>query len=1223
MKKVAILFLLCITSAFAQEKKYQSLLWEVSGNGLTKKSYLYGSMHVSDKISYHLSDAFFTHLLNADIVANESEPSTWADLFGMFMPGNNQYNPQFYAGFHQKPVTKAELYSLFKSNNFTLNNLLFRTNEYNKEYQEETYLDMFIYRTGRKYNKKTAGLEDTKKSIINIVNASVNYKPKEENRAAIQKILKNNGYDETLMNFYRDKDLDMIDSLTTLSTSESYLKAMLYDRNKVMVKSIDSLAGLGSLFAVVGAAHLPGKKGIIEMLRAKGYTVTPIFDAYTEKGKAKKQQIEEYFLKPAFKKHSTPDGIIQLPLFNSVIENNEDIESPDLTNGGYVNVKRLLLLDYLKKNNKPFDHKSLDSLFYENIPGNIIDKRLYQENGYTVYDIKNITKTGNAQRYKYYITPLEVITVTMAGEGNYARRFEDEVYGNISLKPVTDEWVNIAPKRGGFSAYMPEYTVIYGDRDKAAFVPDIEMYSYDSKEKANYFILERTLHDKTLENTEYELKRIHYEFYSQFDIDSTQTIMLKNPLSYSSSSSIGSKAIALKTVINGSKYYLLGTVGASGDNTERFYNSFRLRPYASQEEYRAFTDSTSHFTIEIPKKQNEKLDFVMNRPMLGFGDPDKVNHFQEQFHEYAFSMPSGETVDLASYQYHRYENLKPLDTLWNDFRLMVTGKEGLENNGDLAGSASYITTDAANGMTPNKWDNYVSNSSKGKIRITNEKISYNEAKKYHQIELTAVSDKSEQVIKYRGIYRNGQTYVLSALVNKDYINNNPYLEKAFNSFTPIDRPAAENLPEDRLDLFIEDAQSKHDSIRYSALASIHEIKVNGQNAHKLIHFLKNYDFKAAEANIKVSLYRKLGFITSPYVVAFLEQEYKKDNSNTIIQFAVLNALTLQKSKEAYRKIMELLEHDLPVSDNAYDVNSLFSSFEEDTEHSAVLFPEILQFYSIKEYQQPIVDFTAVSLNSKSIRLKKLNSYKKMILTNAKLELKRVKSRKTSREAEEEYDVYYSADSQVNDLIGYINLLYPYSSDKAVKSFFHDCRILGIDELELELARLDIRNKKIEKASIESLLGKPETLHTVVNMLITAKNDDFITAVTEADIAQSALITAGNIKTAKTAVSFIRQKAVRHNEYDIKFFFYKLEAKETESYLGKNERMAAVAFVTKESKINALAYKYIEPVSITTEDDTAKIMETIIDKTFNGHNSRATFGKNEYDYNEMLSEYGGY
>ena len=39
---------------------YPSLLWEISGNGLKKPSYLFGSMHVSNKMVFHLSDSFYT-----------------------------------------------------------------------------------------------------------------------------------------------------------------------------------------------------------------------------------------------------------------------------------------------------------------------------------------------------------------------------------------------------------------------------------------------------------------------------------------------------------------------------------------------------------------------------------------------------------------------------------------------------------------------------------------------------------------------------------------------------------------------------------------------------------------------------------------------------------------------------------------------------------------------------------------------------------------------------------------------------------------------------------------------------------------------------------------------------------------------------------------------------------------------------------------------------------
>ncbi|MGK4566208.1 TraB/GumN family protein [Flavobacterium sp. 3HN19-14] len=72
-------------------------------------------------------------------------------------------------------------------------------------------------------------------------------------------------------------------------------KALIIDRNIVMAKSIDSLARTGSLFAAVGAAHLAGKGGIIQLLRNKGYTVTPIIDVFTESGPSRKKPLKTIF----------------------------------------------------------------------------------------------------------------------------------------------------------------------------------------------------------------------------------------------------------------------------------------------------------------------------------------------------------------------------------------------------------------------------------------------------------------------------------------------------------------------------------------------------------------------------------------------------------------------------------------------------------------------------------------------------------------------------------------------------------------------------------------------------------------------------------------------------------------------------------------------------------------------------------------------------------------
>jgi len=733
LKNLALLLLLSFTSLFAQEKKYQGLLWEISGNGLKKNSYLYGSMHVSDKVSYHLSDAFFAHLLSADIIANESEPSTWMDIMGMVGNGGNYYaggSRKFYSGFYLEPSTKNDLYPLFRTNNYTLNNLLFRTNENQKEYQEETYLDMFIYRTGRKYNKKTVGLEDTKTSLLNIMNIDYRaMKPREENIATLQKILKNTGYQEALLNYYRDKDLDMLDSLTTLASSESYLKTLLYDRNVVMVHSIDSIIKTGSLFAAVGAAHLPGKRGIIEMLRTKGYKVNPVVDRYTDAGKTKKESIEEYFIKPTFKSYTTADGIVTLPVFNgSVIESGENMQSPDLANGGYINIKRLLLKDFLKKDNKPFNHQSLDSLFYENIPGKIIQKNFSQTGGVGLYDIKSITKTGNAQRYRYYITPLEIIMVSMAGEKNYVRQFENEVFNGIKVKTDPTGWSTINPAKGGFKVEMPAYHAIHGENATAKTLEDAEYYGYDSADRSNYFVIERTLTDtENLENTGFELQRMHYEFYNQLGIDSTQTKLTANPAAFTSVSKIGSKSIKLKSVINGPKYYLLGSVGATEANTGRFFNSFALAPYKEDVAYETYKDTTALYSISMPTSQNAKLEFERNMPEMGdYGDDEEdKNVFKEKYSTRQFTLPSGGTVDVYYHKYHRHHAVV-VDSLWADFKKFITEEDatnGIGIEGDdvatVGMSDQYKYSEYAANLE-SLWDRLI-DAKTSKLAIVNEK----------------------------------------------------------------------------------------------------------------------------------------------------------------------------------------------------------------------------------------------------------------------------------------------------------------------------------------------------------------------------------------------------------------------------------------------------------------------------------------------------------------------
>ena len=178
-----IIFISLFFGAIAQvkpkEKKYPSLLWEITGNGLKKPSYLIGTMHVSSKIAFNLPDSFYIALRSAQMVALETNPETWQEDMSKYdLTEGYEYGQMGYKGFSAAPseylsINTLKFYkyenkierSLFSSPS-TINNLLYRSygNE-SSDFEEDTYLDMYIFQCGKKWGKKIAGVEDYGESM--------------------------------------------------------------------------------------------------------------------------------------------------------------------------------------------------------------------------------------------------------------------------------------------------------------------------------------------------------------------------------------------------------------------------------------------------------------------------------------------------------------------------------------------------------------------------------------------------------------------------------------------------------------------------------------------------------------------------------------------------------------------------------------------------------------------------------------------------------------------------------------------------------------------------------------------------------------------------------------------------------------------------------------------------------------------------------------------------
>ncbi|OUS32419.1 hypothetical protein A9Q99_01130 [Gammaproteobacteria bacterium 45_16_T64] len=88
----------------------------------------------------------------------------------------------------------------------------------------------------------------------------------------------------TMKRFYLEGDLSGLLAFSELQSAnlaydgaEKLMAALIDVRNEKMVERMKPVLSRGEALIAVGALHLPGEKGVIALLRQRGYQVTPIF----------------------------------------------------------------------------------------------------------------------------------------------------------------------------------------------------------------------------------------------------------------------------------------------------------------------------------------------------------------------------------------------------------------------------------------------------------------------------------------------------------------------------------------------------------------------------------------------------------------------------------------------------------------------------------------------------------------------------------------------------------------------------------------------------------------------------------------------------------------------------------------------------------------------------------------------------------------------------------
>src|SRR5207247_904801 len=137
-------------------------------------------------------------------------------------------------------------------------------------------LDMYFFALAKHQDKPVHGLEKARDQL-----AVLNSVPLKKQAELLVETAKTKGIDagmDSLSNAYYERDLNKLFIMATADTSlgMEFNKKLLDNRNIVMAAGINRLVHRHSTFVAIGAAHLPGPTGLIELLRKKGYKVKPV-----------------------------------------------------------------------------------------------------------------------------------------------------------------------------------------------------------------------------------------------------------------------------------------------------------------------------------------------------------------------------------------------------------------------------------------------------------------------------------------------------------------------------------------------------------------------------------------------------------------------------------------------------------------------------------------------------------------------------------------------------------------------------------------------------------------------------------------------------------------------------------------------------------------------------------------------------------------------------------
>jgi len=289
MKNLKLLFIILFCfglSLNAQTKKANNtLLWEVSGNGLKKPSYLFGTHHFTSREFADTMQVLQDKLKSVDGIVGEIivDGTLQKRMAPFLVMKNNTLDSLFTLAEYKEvddyikarnPAVNLKQLNRFKPamvgvlimllDNPEMKNVTNGIDESFQKFAKSNAKSLYGLETAEYQGALLfdGDLQKQKKALLKSVRESDNNKIKIKELTA----------------YYLAQDMDKLTDFFKTQDEETreFMTEMLKNRNQRWLDQLPALMEKESLFIAVGAGHLVGSEGLIKGLQNKGYALKPI-----------------------------------------------------------------------------------------------------------------------------------------------------------------------------------------------------------------------------------------------------------------------------------------------------------------------------------------------------------------------------------------------------------------------------------------------------------------------------------------------------------------------------------------------------------------------------------------------------------------------------------------------------------------------------------------------------------------------------------------------------------------------------------------------------------------------------------------------------------------------------------------------------------------------------------------------------------------------------------